>query len=59
MKKTYMNPSVEVVELDTTEVLQTISGFDTALGTDGTDGPSALGNGRDIEDMLDGIGNLW
>ena len=54
MKKTYLNPAIEVADMELTEMIAAsgVEGFDSALDETGTDGGSALG--RDLEDALFG-----
>lgn len=57
MKKTYMAPSTEVVEIETTEMLD--MSFNATLGskeTDGVNGNQALGKERGIDSAF---GDLW
>lgn len=52
MKKTYMAPSMEVVEVETTEMLE--SSFVNELGSQDVAGEDALTKERDL-----GLGDLW
>ena len=47
MKKTYQNPTVKVVKLQTTQIMTAVSGFNQALETNGTSGDKALGRDND------------
>ena len=57
MKKTYMKPTVEVVKIESTEMLlEGSSKFIEALGKEEHEGAEALGKDRGIEF---GFGDLW
>ena len=57
MKKTYMQPSVEVVKVQTEEMIA--ASYNSALGTTGVDGSNALGKERGTRNEADDFGDLW
>ena len=60
MKKTYMQPSVEVVITNVeTMIAASVDGFNGSLNTTGAGGSSALGKERGTRNEADDFGDLW
>ena len=51
MKKTYMEPTLEVVKIETTQMMLTVSGFNSTLDVNPCDGGDALAPGLELPGM--------